>query len=141
MIAGCYAPVMIQSSCYGVLAVVVALGLAVVPLEAVRLWQLKQPRDDPLPNWTTIDILHIIRYLAMGWACVFVLPAMRLALPGSVFNHLFVGGTVVTLGIIAFVKDGLRFHQAIWHGTVLVASLIFYLSNLFGLVGVPLALV
>lgn len=139
MIAGCYAPVMIHSHCYRILAFVCCLGLAVVPLEAVRLWQSRQRGDDPARNWpVSVDVLHIVRYLVMGWACVLVLPALWLRLPTHVFQMIYGGGLLCTAGVFAHVNHGLQFHQAIWHGTVLLSSSVFYLSNLLGLVGLPL---
>jgi len=141
MIAGCYAPVMIQSSHYGILALVCLLGLSVLPLEAVRLLQVQQPSNDPPApgKKSLIEIIHIVRYVVMGWACVAVMPSLLLQLPTQVLQMMFGGGVLYTAGIFVFVQDKLEFHRAIWHATVLAASTIFYLSNLLGLVGLPVA--
>ena len=42
MISGCYCPIMLQSGCFRVLAFVCMLGLAVVPMEVIRLYQISR---------------------------------------------------------------------------------------------------
>ena len=86
-----------------------------------------------------IEIIHIVRYVVMGWACVAVMPSLLVQLPTQVLQMMFGGGVLYTAGIFVFVQDKLEFHRAIWHATVLAASTIFYLSNLLGLVGLPVA--
>jgi len=138
MISGCYAPVMIQCNCFRVLAFVCCLGLAVVPMEVFRLWQLRNPRKDAsTKNWKCIDILHVVRYLIMGWACVVVGPSLVDALPTQVLCLASVGGVLYTGGVFIFVQDNLQFHLSIWHSLVLLASVCFYLANLMALVGRP----
>jgi len=138
MISGTYAPIMYEGSCYRVFIFVCCLGLAVVPMEAVRLWQLRQPRNETSSkNWSCIDILHIIRYLVMGWACVIVGPTLGHVLATEMLYLMAAGGVLYTGGVFIFVKDRIQFHLAIWHAVVLMASICFYLANLLVLVGRP----
>jgi len=139
MIAGCYAPLMIQCSCYRVLAFVCCLGLAVLPMEVVRLWQLRTASNDAsTKNWKCVDILHVVRYLVMGWSCVAVGPTLVAALPTATLCLMSMGGLLYTGGVFIFIQDKLQFHLSIWHGVVLLASVCFYLANLMALVGRPL---
>jgi hemolysin III len=137
MIMGCYAPVMQYINCYRVFASVCVMGIAVVPLEVVRHWQNSQPKNDEVEtkNWSCIAILHIVRYLVMGWAVIVVMPTLLKEAPPLALNSCVVGGLLYTSGVFFFVRQKLEFHLAIWHGAVLVASVIFYLTNLLFLVG------
>jgi hemolysin III len=138
MIIGCYAPVMQQCGCYRVLAFVSILGLSVFPLEMFRLWQDSHlAHGDHSPTWAPVDILHIIRYLVMGWACLLVVPTMLHAIPSMALCTMVGGGLLYTSGVFFFVRQKLEFHLAIWHTAVLLASIFFYSANLLVLVGTP----
>jgi len=133
MISGCYAPLMLQADCLRTLAIVCLMGLAVVPMEALQLKLARQSQNDA--NWNWIDILHIIRYLVMGWACLPVMPEMVKAIPAAAASPIVIGGLIYTVGILVFIRS-FEFHLAIWHFGVLVASACFYFTNLLVLVGV-----
>merc|ERR1711904_359454 len=118
-----------QCSCYHVFIFVCCLGLAVVPMEAIRLWQLGHTSDTSSEkNWSCIDILHIIRYLVMGWACIIVLPTLQKELPAEAVRLMVAGGLLYSGGVFIFIKDKLQFNLAIWHSTVLLASTCFYVA-------------
>lgn len=141
MIVGSYAPIMQLCGCYKVLLFVCLLGVATVPMEVLRLWQLKQKEaaGEEASTWGLVDKLHIVRYLVMGWACVLVVPEVIHALPILDIYAAIAGGLLYTGGIVVFVRHVLEYHLAIWHFMVLLASACFYLGNLLFLVGLPAA--
>lgn len=69
-------------------------------------------------------------YLGMGWAGVVAGQALIAALPGGVIALMLAGGITYTVGVAFYLWRSLPFHIAIWHGFVLVASLLFYAAVL-----------
>jgi hemolysin III len=70
---------------------------------------------------------HLVRtsyvlYLAQGWACVVALQPLAEALPGRALVLLILGGALYTIGVVFHLWRALPYHNAIWHGFVLVAS-------------------
>jgi hemolysin III len=63
-----------------------------------------------------------VLYLAQGWACVAALQPLAAALPGRALILLVLGGALYTIGVAFHLWHSLRYHNAIWHGLVLVAS-------------------
>ncbi len=63
-----------------------------------------------------------VLYLAQGWACVAALQPLAEALPGRALVLLIVGGALYTIGVAFHLWRTLPYHNAIWHGFVLVAS-------------------
>jgi hemolysin III len=63
-----------------------------------------------------------VLYLAQGWACVAALRSLADALPERALVLLVVGGVLYTVGVGFHLWRSLRYHNAIWHGFVLVAS-------------------
>ncbi len=63
-----------------------------------------------------------VLYLAQGWACVAALGPLTEALPERALILLVVGGVLYTVGVVFHLWQSLRYHNAIWHGFVLVAS-------------------
>ncbi len=63
-----------------------------------------------------------VLYLAQGWACVAALQPLAAALPGSALILLVSGGVLYTMGVVFHLWNSLPYHNAIWHGFVLVAS-------------------
>ena len=70
--------------------------------------------------------LSLALYLGMGWAGVVAGQAMIAALPGGVLALMLAGGILYTVGVAFHLWRSLPFHNTIWHGFVLVASLFFY---------------
>ncbi len=74
--------------------------------------------------------LALALYLGMGWAGVVAGQDLLRALPLPVTILMGIGGAIYTLGVVFFVLKRLPFHTTIWHGFVLVASLVFYAAVL-----------
>jgi hemolysin III len=74
--------------------------------------------------------LGIALYLGMGWAGVAILPQLWGSLPKLSLGLILAGGTVYTLGVVFYLATRLRYHYAIWHVCVLVASLMIYAAIL-----------
>ncbi len=70
--------------------------------------------------------LAIALYLAMGWVGVVILPDLAEVLPSATVILMLAGGLVYTSGVAFYLWSGLRYHFAIWHIFVLVASYLFY---------------
>lgn len=67
-------------------------------------------------------------YLALGWTGLIVVsPAGDgVALTGATMALALTGGLLYSAGVPFFLMERMRFHNAIWHGFVLVATLVFY---------------
>jgi hemolysin III len=63
-----------------------------------------------------------VLYLAQGWACVFTIQPLVAALSPTAMTLLLVGGLLYTVGVVFHLSERLPYHNAIWHGFVLVAS-------------------
>lgn len=143
MIMGCYAPVMLACEAYRTLLFVWILGIIGLVSEISKLLCCSRTRavDDTnseiqnrTGEWTMIDCLNLVRYLLMGWAVLPVLGSIGQSFPRAAVITEVIGGICYTGGVFFFIKD-MKFHLAIWHTFVLVASLCFYSVNLFALVG------
>jgi hemolysin III len=67
-------------------------------------------------------IMSYVLYLAQGWAIVAVWEPFSSAVPTRVMVLLAAGGILYTVGIVFHLWEKLRFHNAIWHAMVLIAS-------------------
>jgi hemolysin III len=67
-------------------------------------------------------------YLLMGWVGLMALipAADGVALAGPTIVLAAVGGGLYTAGVAFFLWESLPYHNAIWHGFVLVATFVFY---------------
>ncbi len=68
----------------------------------------------------------LVLYLAMGWAIVGVGGPILDALTPAALTLMISGGVLYTGGVVFFLWERLRFHNAIWHLMVLAASFVFY---------------
>jgi len=66
--------------------------------------------------------LSTIWYLAQGWTCVLTIQPLLSALSPTAFVLLLAGGVLYTAGVAFHLSERLAYHNAIWHGFVLVAS-------------------
>ena len=66
--------------------------------------------------------LAIALYLAQGWAIVVALNPLLAAVSVRVLTLLILGGCLYSVGVIFHSWKKLKFHNAIWHGFVLVAA-------------------
>ena len=70
-------------------------------------------------------------YIGMGWCVVVaVKPFLAAVAPGGL-NLLVSGGLVYTAGVAFYAWPRLPYHHAIWHGFVLVGSILHYFAVLF----------
>ena len=120
MIAGTYTPFTTlgldggwSSGLTAVIWSVAAVGIA------LKLWQ---PRR--------IETISVALYLGLGWIGLIALGPFRAALATSTLSLLAAGGIVYSLGVVFHLWRGLPYHNAIWHGFVLVAAGIHYLAVL-----------
>lgn len=74
--------------------------------------------------------LGIALYLGMGWAGVTILPQLWGSLPPASLALILAAGAVYTLGVVFYLATRLRYHYAIWHVCVLLASLMIYAAIL-----------
>lgn len=66
--------------------------------------------------------LSIALYLGMGWSLLVVIRSFVAALPTEVLLLLLAGGVIYSAGTAVHRARTLRFHNAAWHGMVLVAA-------------------
>jgi hemolysin III len=66
--------------------------------------------------------LSTLWYLAQGWTCVLTIQPLLSALLPTAFVLLLAGGGLYTVGVAFHLSERLAYHNAIWHGFVLVAS-------------------
>jgi hemolysin III len=66
--------------------------------------------------------MSTLLYLAQGWLCVLTMQPLLSALSPTAMILLLVGGVLYTVGVIFHRWERLSYHNAIWHGFVLVAS-------------------
>lgn len=76
------------------------------------------------------DRLAIVLCLLLGWSGVTAYDSLVSVLPKSSLWLLAIGGILYSLGTVFHVWQGLRFHNAIWHGFVLLAASCHYLAVL-----------
>lgn len=68
------------------------------------------------------DGLAIVFYVALGAVGLIGIGPARDALPGATLVLILLGGVIYVAGIGFYKWHALRYHNAIWHGFVLVAS-------------------
>lgn len=68
------------------------------------------------------DRLAILIYLALGWVVLTAAGAFIQVLPPQVMSLIVAGGILYTAGIIFHLWEGLKYHNAIWHGFVAAAA-------------------
>lgn len=68
------------------------------------------------------DRAAILLYLGMGWSGVLGGPALFEALTPTTLWLIVIGGVTYTAGIVFHLWESLRYHNAVWHAFVLVAS-------------------
>jgi hemolysin III len=112
LIAGTYTPFLVQMK-----SVLASAGLGVaVWLSAVIGMVLKLA----LPG--RFDRLAVVLCLLLGWSGVIAYDSLASALPSASLWLLAIGGILYSLGTLFHVWRSLRFHNAIWHGFVLLAA-------------------
>ena len=74
--------------------------------------------------------LSTLIYLAMGWLIVVAAKPLAHALDGATLAWLAAGGIAYTLGTVFYMRPGLRWSHAIWHGFVIAGSVCHYVAVL-----------
>lgn len=112
LIAGTYTPFLTQIesgvafwALAGVLWITAAIGLVL----KIRL-----------PG--RFDRLAIALYLGLGWSGLLAIEAVVEAIPERSIWLIVIGGSTYSVGVVFYVWESLRFHNAIWHLFVLAAS-------------------
>jgi hemolysin III len=112
LIAGTYTPFLAQmKSVLALAGLGVGLWLSAVIGIALKL---------ALPG--RFDRLAIVLCLLLGWSGVIVYDSLASTLPAASVWLLLIGGILYSLGTVFHVWRGLPFHNAIWHGFVLLAA-------------------
>jgi hemolysin III len=68
------------------------------------------------------DRLAVLVYLALGWVGVTAAGSFTHVLPPPVTVLIVAGGVLYTAGVIFYIWERLKFHNAIWHGFVTAAA-------------------
>jgi len=112
LIAGTYTPFLVQMK-----SVLTSISLSIgVWLSAVIGIALKLA----LPG--RFDRLAVVLCLLLGWSGVIAYDSLASVLPSASLWLLAIGGILYSVGALFHVWHGLRFHNAIWHGFVLLAA-------------------
>jgi hemolysin III len=120
MIAGTYTPIALLAigGTWGVVLFVVVWSLTLIGV-AIKLFY---PR--------TFERTSIAIYLAQGWAALITIDPLVSSVPGPSLLLLGIGGILYTVGVAFHLWRSLRYHNAIWHGFVLVATSLHYAAML-----------
>jgi hemolysin III len=79
--------------------------------------------------------LGILLYVLLGWSGVVQMAAVVERLPPAATLLLTVGGVIYTLAAPVHRWTGLRYHDAIWHGSVVAAAACHYAAILLWVAG------
>ena len=80
------------------------------------------------------DRLAIVMYLLLGFSGGLTWEHMANSLSGTTIALILAGGLTYATGVIFHLWESLRFQNAVWHSFVLVASVLFYVAVLDGVV-------
>ena len=69
------------------------------------------------------EVLSIPAYVILGWATMLVYRPLRATMPYPGLPLLAAGCVLYTVGVMAFLWNGLHYQLAIWHSFVLAAAL------------------
>jgi hemolysin III len=78
--------------------------------------------------------LQLASYLLLAWSVVVMPGQLAAAVAPAAILLLFLGGILYTLGVVFHLWRRLSYHNAIWHGFVLVAAGCHYAAVLLGVV-------
>ncbi len=120
LIAGTYTPLTLVSLrgpggwiLFGVIWALAVLGVVVKSLTEVRKSRFS-----------------LAVYILMGWAGIFALLPLTKSMAVGGLLLLVLGGIAYSVGIIFYVWRKLPYHHAIWHGFVLMGSVLHFLAIL-----------
>ena len=116
MIGGTYTPFIAQMQA-GLIAAGLLMGIWLTAAVGVALKLLLPGR---------FDGMAVALYLLLGWSGAVVYGPIAAILPNVSLWLLAAGGVLYTTGVIFHLWRSLRFHNAIWHGFVLLAACCHY---------------
>jgi hemolysin III len=116
LIAGTYTPFLTQMKT-GIESLALLVGVWTTALIGMAL-KLTLPGR--------FDRLSILLYLLISWSGVIAYEAVVATLPVTTLWLLAAGGLLYTTGVIFYLWESLRFHNAIWHAFVLAAAVCHY---------------
>ena len=76
-------------------------------------------------------IVSTVSYVVMGWMVIAAIGPLLNAMPSMAIVWMGIGGLCYTLGVVFYVKKGLKYGHAIWHLFVLSGSLCHFFGALF----------
>ena len=68
------------------------------------------------------DRIAIAVYLALGWSGVLILQPLAASISPLAMILLCAGGVIYSIGVVFFLWQSLRYHNAIWHLFVLIGT-------------------
>lgn len=126
LIAGSYTPIcsMVLTQPVGIILLIVIWSLASLGMVLKLIWVT-------CPKWFSSVI-----YIAMGWACIFVIPQLYASVSSQAFILLTVGGVIYTIGGVIYALKLRVFNQRfpkfgsheVFHICVMLGSLCHYLA-------------
>ena len=72
------------------------------------------------------DRASVLLYLGLGWAGLPIVGHLIAVLPTTTFVLIGIGGIAYTVGVAFHLWERLPYHNAVWHGLVLVAAACHY---------------
>ena len=116
LIAGTYTPFVLLMP----LKVGWLLGIAIWTLAAIGIaFKIYAYRTGSFGRFERISV---ILYLGMGWSGLVWAWEVVQYLPPWGMIWLIAGGVTYTVGVLAYLADHIRYHHAVWHLFVLIAS-------------------
>lgn len=122
LIAGTYTPFLLVNlrgglgwSVFGVLWAIVVFG---------AVMKIRSPKQQP--KWM------VALYLVMGWAVIFILPALFQVMSGRALWFILAGALSYSLGVIFYLWRRMKYSHAIWHLFVIGGSVCFFFAVLYG---------
>jgi hemolysin III len=112
LIAGTYTPFLAVMKS-GIASMILSVGVWSSALVGIALKLMLPGR---------FDRLAIALYLLLGWCGVAAYDLVASAVPSASLWLLVIGGVLYSIGIVFHGWRRLRFHNAIWHGFVLIAA-------------------
>ncbi|ETX28534.1 Hly-III family protein [Roseivivax isoporae LMG 25204] len=123
-IAGTYTPFALLSGAGGTLLAAIWVAAAAATLLVVLV------RRRPTRTGVVVGLL-------MGWAVIVGGQDVIAALPWSVLGLMVVGGLLYSAGTPFLLAERLRYHNTIWHGFVVAASILFFVAVFLTAAAVP----
>ncbi len=76
-------------------------------------------------------VVSAVLYIIMGWLVIIAIKPLLLTMNQASMLFLVLGGVLYTVGAVFYVARQIKYHHAIWHLFVLVASICHFFTMLF----------